>query len=137
MPRALNPSATFRVVLKSDEEQGDRAPAFVFKYLTANEYNEVNRLLQGREATEENAPAIKQDVFGAIRMGLRGWENMAGHDYDPAKLEDVLDFGEAYELAFGMITGGRLSVDDRKNSQSPSPTSEDNSASAAAVPESA
>jgi hypothetical protein len=88
----------------------------------------------GQEAAGETDEAeVTRKVFSSLRIIVAGWSGVvdaAGEriPFDPARLEEALTLGEAWELYWAGITRLELSGDDRKNSGSRRP-----SASAASV----
>jgi len=75
-------------------------------------------------------------VYEAVCIGLVDWQGVVNRDGNPipfshASLLDVVTVGELWELYYSARRWGRLGSDDRKNSESPLPTSTDESVAAA------
>lgn len=131
MPICLTPNRTFRVVLDGDKNQSPQ-PAFLCRYLTLNEFQELAELNDKGLDAATSAEAISL-LIDAIAFATVGWEHMGDcGEYAPEKLRNVLTLGEAKELSMQVMQRQRVSGDDRGNSPSPSPSSSANSAEAAA-----
>ena len=127
MPLALEPNATYDVVLSIDADKPeDRRPTFVFRYLSSRKWKELARLTDKFEKDDSGEAAIDA-VFDVIRMVLAGWRNMIGPDgkeipYNPAELDDMVTPAEAMELM--MAAEGQVpNVEDKKKLESQSQSS--------------
>ncbi len=124
MPRALDPTARFPIVLKSDQSQPQPRPTFWARYLTGREWIELSNNA-GQDALES--------WYNALRLAIVHWENVRDHNgdpipYAPATFENILDPGEARELVLACIAGQQPNADEKKGSASPSPSRLANSA---------
>lgn len=118
MPRALDPTARFPIVLKSDQGKPAPRPTFWARYLTGREWLEL--------ANNAGESAIAS-WYNALRLAVVHWENIvdaAGQPvaFAPAMFENILDPGEAKELVEACIAGQQPSTDEKKGSGSPSPS---------------
>lgn len=123
MPRALEPGATFDVVLACDKDKEPR-PTFVFRALNGRDWKAVASL-NDRLEKADNGTARIDLIFDAIRVGLTDWQNMVDPrtgeaiPYNAADLDLLVDSVEAWELLGTMLHNGRVSADDKKKSESP------------------
>jgi len=131
---ALDPQETFRVSLSSDatRDESDR-PAFEFRYLTAREFLKVAKVGDDLDGRNDLAEEVMQEVCDALSVNLVGWRNVrdrAGNliGFGGAKLIDMLTIGEVWELYYSARRYSRLTPEDKKKSESESPTSSDGSA---------
>jgi len=140
MPLALEPSATFRVVLRSDKGKSPE-PWFEFRYVSGREWKELTRETN-RIIEAADGPAAIDAEFDLIRRGLVGWGNMidpaTGKEkpFDPAELDTLLTIGEAGELLARFRDQG-IEVEDKKKSPSPSGSGTESSVKTAPDPVSA
>jgi len=126
MPLAVDPQARFRIVLQSDRD-AEPEPAFLCKYLSAALWRRVGRV-QDRIEDLDGADEVVDLVFDAIKLGIVGWENMLDYDeFDADKLEEVLTIMEAQELLQKIMIQG-MDVEVKKKSESPLPSSTEESA---------
>lgn len=123
MPRALEPGATFDVVLESDKDKPkDTRPTFVYGALSGRQYRAMCELWDKIDA-EKNWAAQCDLLFDAARVNLKGWRNMvdpvSGNAiaFDAAELDRLIDVAECHELIGHLRSGGRLSLDDQKKSE--------------------
>ncbi|NLF31994.1 MAG: hypothetical protein GX591_14030 [Planctomycetes bacterium] len=117
MPIPLSPHETFPLTLKSDESlEAARRPTFVFLHLSGREERQFAALLDALEAEKEYSAALLDRIFDALRFVLAGWERLTVRNrrmaevlglavgaevpYDPAVIEDVLQYREARELVY-------------------------------------
>lgn len=96
MPLALDPSQTFKVILKSDRSKTN-PPAFEFRYLTNREWKKFAAICDSISDSSDGIDGLTK-IEDAVRVALVGWENMGQYEYDPSKLEDIINPGEAKEL---------------------------------------
>ena len=135
MPRPLDPSDTFDVVLASDVGRSPK-PAFVFRAATGREWRRMAVALDNRPADVGQGV---DEVFEAIRVTLVGWKNIADRDgqavaYEPANIDEVISFAEAVELLRGALNEGRLNPEDKKKSASSDSSAVESSAPPAQAP---
>ncbi len=139
MPRALDPDATFDVVLLSDRDKED-PPTFTFRYLSNRDWRRLAKVYDSLdELGEEGIDALLDELEGVLKMELVGWRNLTDRDGSPIpfKLDDldrVVDVQESVELMRLSLEGAKLSVTEGNGSGSPSPSDSDESASDAAHP---
>ena len=140
---ATDPTETFDVVLETDKER-ENPPTFVFRYLTAREFRALARNDALAEAKDADVDKALDALFGAIRANLADWRNVldrAGNlvAFRPGQLDALITVGEAWELYWSARRQSRLQVPEKNASESPSPTSSDESAAATAkaIPQSA
>jgi len=128
MPRALDPKQKFKYVLKSDQDKpANEQPAFFLRTLSGRKWREAAAINKALEAAKEGSDfePILDQMYGLLRLGVRGWENMVDPDteqpipYDPASLDLLLDPAEAGELMEAIVAGQEVSLADKKNSDSP------------------
>ena len=134
MPIALEPDSKYDYVLSSDASKPkDKQPTFVFKYLSARKWKELAACSDSFEKDDSGEKAMDA-VFEAIKKSLIGWRNMIGPDgkeigFDIDKLEDIVTPAEAMELMQAAVTQ-TPSIEDKKKSDSQSPSSTASSAKA-------
>lgn len=128
MPLALDPTATFELVLASDEDKpAESRPTFVFRNLP----DRALKKMMGMGEQIEAADGLQRvDIMhDALRLALVGWRNLidptSGQPipFDPAATEDVLNATEVVELIQGVAAHVQSGPDDRKKSEPPSPSS--------------
>lgn len=137
MPLALDPQATFEVVLEYDAGKPPEArPCFVCRALSARVWrslasaaDEVDRL---REEKAGGGQALDV-VFDKLQSAVVGWHRMVDVEgfevpFAPESLDLVLTISEAWELLFKILGQSRASGTDLKNSESPSPIDTESSA---------
>lgn len=119
MPRALEPGATFDVVLESDKDKPkETRPTFVYGALSGRQWRAIAEMWDRLDATS-GAAAQCDILFDAARTNLKGWRNMvdpaSGNAiaFDPKDLDRLIDPAEAHEIIGALRTNGRLSVDDQ------------------------
>lgn len=139
-PLALDPEATFEVILESDSEK-PAPPAFVFRYLSNRDYRRVARFSDRIHALPSDAiDQLCDEIEQTLMIALVGWRGMV----DPATGEEIpfsaenlgriIDPVEAGELLKRLPEAMSLSVRGKKASGSQSPSSSDASANAATPP---
>lgn len=128
---ALDPRETFEVGVDTDAKA-----RFRFRYCTAAEFLATDRLAMDRAYTVAMpASEIAGQLFKTLREHLVGWTGVmdaAGADipFDLATLERIVTMQEAWLLFWQARIQWRLTEEDRKNSDSPSPTAGEGSATA-------
>ncbi len=136
-PIAVDPEATFDVVLESDKGK-DRPPTFVFRQVTCRKWRELAELADQIETRKLGTAVEGLDVtLKALRSTLIGWRDMAGLDgveipFDAEKIEDLLTMREVTELMYAGLEGSQPTPDELKNW--PLPPGSDTAASAEPVP---
>ncbi len=125
MPISLSKTDTFRLELKIDESvPEENRPYFEFAPLTGREQKTLAKELD--DVTKNPSPfAIVANSFSLIKPFLVGWGNIVDkHDnvvlFDPEKIEDVIQYLEAQELAWKLF-GYAPQLEELKNSESQSP----------------
>lgn len=123
MPRSLEPGTRLPIVLDADVGK-DPCPTFYAKSLSVRMFREGVGALQTIQSATDKAE-VMFSAFSTLRPAIVGWSGMIDPDtgreieYDPERLDDLLDIEEAMELIRKIMESGRLSVDDRKKSGSP------------------
>lgn len=137
----MDPDAIFRVSLNSDVRiAADRRPAFLFRPVTGRMWKKAESLRKERHEASDPTELVDK-ICEMLRVGLVGWENMTDPDtgkplpYDPAELDRLLLLREAMELVDEMLTGGQVSPDDKKKSDSSASFNPETSAAAALAPD--
>ncbi|MFH1370348.1 MAG: hypothetical protein ABII09_03565 [Planctomycetota bacterium] len=131
MPVGADPNATFKVVLKCDQNlPKEEQPWFEFRYMSASkmrqQMNELRDRLMGeaeeRTETEEETEKLweKGVYFQYVKLGLVRWGNLKDPatgelvPFDIDKLDDYLTVAEIRELRDAFIEQG-FGRDERKN----------------------
>ena len=102
MPLALEPNATYRVILESDQDKA-KPPYFEFRYLSGREWKELSRKAEQLEAATTGAEAI-DNTYDILKIGLVGWGNMvdpgSGREipFKPNEIDALLTINETHEL---------------------------------------
>jgi len=135
MPLATRPNQTYEIVLSTDSEQPKgKEPAFVFRYMSTLEWEEIAELNDRFEKTADSRKMLDL-AFAVIRKTLCGWRNMIkpnGKEIPFAlnKLKSMVSLGEAVELMQAAVSQ-RPSFEDKKKFGSPSQSSTPKSAKTA------
>jgi len=123
MPLALDPQQTFSVVLESDKSQ-PRPPRWVFRYLTARQFQRVARLQASLDEAAGDEDVIDR-LVDAVRIGLVevvDLVNQQGYSVTAADdLADVLTVFEIQELIV-KLTQQLPTFEDKKKFDSSSPS---------------
>jgi len=123
MPIALDPKATFNIVLESDKAKPKpEQPRFIYHHLTARQWMHISDVLNKLETLKDNEVVSK--IFDACKIGLVGWENMTGLSgkpitFRPKAMEDMLTLTEATELLVALSVSSLLG-DSKKKLELPS-----------------
>ena len=124
MPLALDPDATFDVVLKTDEgKPASERPTFVYRHVSGRDWKP--RLEQLVKAEQGDPGANIDGIFNALRCGLAGWRHMVDPKtkqeipFDPVELDRLLTFGEARQLFDRIAEQGIPSSGEAEGSESP------------------
>jgi hypothetical protein len=157
MPLAMDAKELMEISLTADEAKPAAArPVFEFYHLTSREWRERLKLLeswaafwksrQAAQAAPQAAPAgqdteayhgLMRATYAALGAQAASWRNVRdrkGLDvpFSGGALDAVLNDDEARELLDRCSSMSRLSVTEKNASESPSPTSGDESAAPAA-----
>lgn len=145
MPILFDPEHVIRIVLDSDTDKPN-PPTFLYR---ATSWRETLGLAQKYDdlpsVVEKSGAEAGFDLVAQLATtGLVGWENMVDPatgqavPFDRDALLDILTMPELGELIAKVQNARRLSGEDRKKSESPSPISGGGSVvDASATPESA
>ncbi len=131
MPIPLSKEDTFKISLKSDEHLAEEVrPWFEFVFLTGRQQKQLAKDLEFEKGA--NSIDVLTQSFDTVRVLLRCWGNLRDKEgksipYNPAKLEDYIQFQEAQELAW-KIFGFAPEFEEVKNLESQSPLSTEKSA---------
>jgi len=135
MPLATRPNQTYEIVLSTDFELAkEDQPAFVFRYISTLEWEEIAELNDKFEKTGDSRKMLDL-AFKVITKTLCGWRNMVRPNgkeiaYDPGELKSMVSLGEAVELMQAAVSQ-RPSLEDKKKFASPSHSSTAKSAKTA------
>lgn len=114
MPKLLDPTCTFEVVLAGDmDKPEDKRPTFVFRALSVRQFTAIAELHDTLEDLPSDSKRMNA-VVDSLRQGMTGWRNM-GRDFDLDAIADLLTIGEAIELLQHMLAGQQLNGPDAKN----------------------
>lgn len=113
MPKLLDPDCTFDVILAGDAGKDD-PPTFIFKALSARQFTQVVETYEAIDDEDGDVSRV-ETIVSLLKVGMVGWSAMAGREYDPSTLADILTIGEAIELLERMLSGHQLDVDEAKN----------------------
>ena len=104
MPLSIDPNATFRIVLDSDQGK-DPEPAFIYRYLTGKEWRKLARLTE-EMAQPSGITESLDKIYEAVLIGFHGWENITkfGKEFKDCTLEDLLSPAEAQEIIAKIMT---------------------------------
>lgn len=122
MPIICDPGQTFKVVLDGDKNKSPQ-PAFIIRTLTMRQWREAARLHDATFGGDNKDPDDVADrLLVALKPLLAGWENVPGCDAknDLDKLQDAMTIHEMFELLDKAWQGQKPTVNDLKNSGSPS-----------------
>ena len=133
MPIPLSKEDTFKLVLKSDENkpEPDR-PWFKFNFLSGRQQKKLAELLDSFSESKKSLEVIVKS-FDMIRPLIVGWGNLTDKtgkeiSFDRDKLEDIMQFAEAQELAWKLFGFSVPDINELKNLESQSPMSMEKSA---------
>jgi len=124
MPRALEPGATFEVVLESDKDKPvETRPCLVCPSLIARAWGQVWSFYE-RAMTSSDGTWV-DDLLAALKIGVNGWRNFNDPQtsqpiaFDPAEFDRVFQRLELFEAVGKVAREGNVSADDAKKSESP------------------
>jgi len=140
MSLALDPNQTVEFSLTSDAGEPDATrPVFVVRVLTARQTAAYRKLLDAALALEreDRTDESLDKCAEAAAIILVGGRNVRGGAPEAARLPDTLSYGDLWEFLFGALAAGRPTVEERKNSASPSPSDAAASAETVTAPASA
>lgn len=138
MPKALDPEATFDVVLESDRDkaQGER-PTFMYRHLNGREWRKLATLNDQFVASPGGNKSL-DCIYEAVAIGLVGWRNMIDREtqepieFSPENIDLVIDPFEADEITAQILSAGTPSPGEENGSESPSSSGTGSSADSAA-----
>jgi hypothetical protein len=117
MPLALSKTERFRIVLNSDKDL-DPQPAFIFRYITAEQQREVARKFDELD-TVADAEKCFDGMFEMAATGLVGWENMFHPEtdkeipFDVKKFDNIIGSMELQEIILKLLAQ-HPNIDDKK-----------------------
>ena len=126
MPKALDPEATFDVVLESDRDKpAAERPTFVYRQLTGRQWHALATM--NDSVTEEmTGPEAINLLYIAAATNLVGWRNMIDPKtkeliaFAPGELDRVVAPFEVEELLVRLLESGTPSSGEENGSESPS-----------------
>ena len=123
MPLVLRPGATFRIELDSDKDiPAEKRPYFLARYQSAAE-TQVALSLKSRFKKKTKPDEVREvikTICREVSEFIVGWDKIIDRktgdeiSFDPAKLEQVLTWGEINELLAKSQNQG-VEIDDLKN----------------------
>ena len=126
MPRLLDPNETFEVVLSCDKKKPAKTrPTFVFRGCSVREMRQFHKVYAeiNKAKTDKDMPFDSiHGLCNVLRDKLVDWRNM-NHPvtgeipFDPAKLDDILDVTDLFELLHRIADQGP-DTDEKKNPSS-------------------
>ena len=105
-PRALDPDATFDLVLASDQEKPeDEQPTFVFRYLATRDWIRVAQVADKVDALgAQGLDILLTEIGECAALALVGWRHLTDRatgeeiPFEPERLADLLTGRELMEL---------------------------------------
>jgi hypothetical protein len=142
MPLALDPDATFDLVLATDQERPEESrPSFIFRFMANRHWKELAHVADHLdELGVQGIDAVLGRMEDVLKLGLVGWKNMVDPatrkviPYDPQDFDRLVTPAEMSELMYSALARMGPSVGEKKASGSPSPNSSDRSARTATLP---
>jgi hypothetical protein len=126
VPKALDPEATFDVVLKSDRDKPEaERPTFVYRHLNGREWRNLATLNDQFVASPGGNKSL-DCIYEAVSIGLVGWRNMIDPKtgepiaFSVENIDLVLDPFEADEITAQILSAGMPSPGEGNGSESPS-----------------
>jgi len=143
MPIALDPTQTFEIALRSDEDQpAETRPVFVYRFAAGRELRRMRSIYEqviSADADAEMPFATMDDLFDQLRERLVGWRNMIDPatqreiPFDAAEIDALITLPEAFELLARVCTQGP-DREEKKRLPLPSECSTEKSAGDVAAP---
>ena len=124
MPLATRPNVTYEIVLSTDKHlPKDKQPVFVFRYLDIIAWEEIAKLNDKFERSNNTVEMINL-AFQVIENTLCDWRNMKtvgdkNIPYNPKKLKSMVTLHEATELMQAAVSQ-TPSIEGKKKLDSPS-----------------
>ena len=111
MPNILKNKKPVEIVLDGDKD--DKKPAtFLVKRLTFGESHNLSNIMDSLGESED-----ADDLFGKVKEVLEacvlGWKNMGEFKFGEHDICNLLQFGEAIELANKVLHAGHLSGEEK------------------------
>lgn len=106
----------------ADVPEKDR-PSFQFRRVNGAEYLKLESVW---DFANQRTSEVRGQLLELFQIGLIGWRNQfdpaTGEEipFEPARLEEVINHVEAFELIQKRLTGARVNGTDLKNSESQS-----------------
>lgn len=133
MPLSLEPGERNKIWLKSDADKPiESRPVFYAKFLSMRGQRKLGEALDDFWAhmKKDATPAtIEMRLVELLADSITGWENMGGLEFSRAAFVELLSVMEAMELVQCVLSGGRLSLDEKKSSELPATSDGANSVS--------
>jgi hypothetical protein len=132
MPRSLDPSSRFTIVLASDlDKPRDTQPRLFGKPLTAIPQRDTHMLL---EKLSKGTPSssMYDEILDAAMKGLTGWENISA-EFGRESLGNIYQLDELVEVLSFLVSESIATPEVKKKSESPLSSDAVNSASPALV----
>ena len=123
MPIGISPDQTYPVYLRTDCDKPEaERPAFLFRYLTVRKAREVDDLMRRISEVVDRKDEGRLDMLDGLAaqvmaISLAGWRNIRA-PYSLEALDDVVTWGEKWELIFAFRGAGQLAEADLKKSAS-------------------
>lgn len=115
MPRSTDPDARVDIVLTTDQDKTPK-PTFHFKTITVAEEEKLGKIYDAAIGDTENELSNRVKEF--LEPLLLGWSNMGKFEFGKDPLRSVVCFAEAMDLAGQLLESGRLSIEEKKRSES-------------------
>lgn len=117
MPIFLEPGQRFPVVLDSDAHKpAESRPTFYAKSQSMRGQQRIGEVLDSLSSPEGlTVEKMFGDVCDVLADVLVGWEHMAGIEYSPEAIRDVLSYSEARELIGKVAYNQHVAPDEKKD----------------------
>lgn len=128
MPLKRDPNQTVWLSLAGDADIPEATrPAFAIRAITTREQLAIAELVERRDAVSvSDAAGLRKRSeiqTEAIMLGLKGWKNMPGGvEFSREAIDDVLQMAEKDELIGLILFGTGPTPEDKKKSDTPSPS---------------
>jgi hypothetical protein len=118
MPLALEPNATYRIVLKGDKNKPqEKQPWFEMKYRTARQMRELNTRIDKIRTIGPDNKSL-DEIIAVLKEAIVGWgnvfENGVEVPFDIERLEDICTSNELGQLLAHFQFQG-FTAEERKN----------------------